>query len=90
MAYGTDGPLAALGLIAMEDPKGVQPVYAPAPLVREAVLKRYPAIATILAPIFKSLDGPTLQMLNARIQLDGEDARKTAGDYLRSKGLLPK
>ena len=90
MAYGTDGPLAALGLIAMEDPKGVQPVYAPAPLVREAVLKRYPAIATILAPIFKSLDGPTLQMLNARIQLDGEDAQKTAGDYLRSKGLLPK
>ncbi len=90
MAYGTDGPLAALGLVAMEDPKGVQPVYAPAPLVREEVLKRYPAIATILAPVFKSLDGPTLQMLNARIQLDGEDARKTAGDYLRSKGLLPK
>lgn len=90
MAYGTDGPLAALGLVAMEDPKGVQPVYAPAPLVREEVLKRYPAIATILAPIFKSLDGPTLQTLNARIQLDGEDARKTAGDYLRSKGLLPK
>lgn len=90
MAYGTDGPLAALGMVAMEDPKGVQPVYAPAPLVREEVLKRYPAIATILAPIFKSLDGPTLQMLNARIQLDGEDARKTAGDYLRSKSLLPK
>ena len=90
MAYGTDGPLAALGMVVMEDPKGVQPVYAPAPTVREDVLKRYPAIATILAPIFKSLDGPTLQMLNARIQLDGEDARKTAGDYLRSKGLLPK
>jgi osmoprotectant transport system substrate-binding protein len=90
MAYGTDGPISALGLVAMEDPKGVQPVYAPAPIVREEVLKRYPAIATILAPIFKTLDGPTLQMLNARIQLDGADARKTAGDYLRSKGLLPK
>lgn len=90
MAYGTDGPIAALGLVAMEDPKGVQPVYAPAPLVREEVLKQHPNIATILAPIFKSLDGPTLQMLNARIQLDGADARKTAGDYLRSKGLLPK
>ena len=73
MAYGTDGPLAALGLLAMEDPKGVQPVYAPAPLVREEVLKRHPAIATILAPIFKSLDRPTLQMLNARIQLEGQD-----------------
>ena len=84
MAYGTDGPLAALGLLVMEDPKGVQPVYAPAPLVREEVLKRHPAIATILAPIFKSLDTPTLQMLNARIQLEGQDPR----NYLQSKGFL--
>jgi osmoprotectant transport system substrate-binding protein len=88
MAYGTDGPLAALGLLVMEDPKGVQPVYAPAPLVREEVLKRHPAIATILAPIFKSLDTPTLQMLNARIQLEGQDPRKVASGYLQSKGFL--
>jgi osmoprotectant transport system substrate-binding protein len=88
MAYGTDGPLAALGLLAMEDPKGVQPVYAPAPLVREEVLKRHPAIATILAPIFKSLDRSTLQMLNARIQLEGQDPRKVASGYLQSKGFL--
>ena len=88
MAYGTDGPLAALGLVVMEDPKGVQPVYAPAPLVREEVLKRHPAIATILAPIFKSLDTPTLQMLNARIQLEGQDPRKVASGYLQSKGFL--
>jgi osmoprotectant transport system substrate-binding protein len=87
MAYGTDGPVSALGLVVMEDPKGVQPVYAPAPLVREEVLKRTPAIATVLAPIFKSLDGPTLQMLNARIQIEGLDARKVAADYLRSKGF---
>ena len=88
MAYGTDGPLAALGLLVMEDPKGVQPVYAPSPLVREEVLKRHPAIATILAPIFKSLDRPTLQMLNARIQLEGQDPRKVASEYLQSKGFL--
>ena len=88
MAYGTDGSLAALGLLVMEDPKGVQPVYAPSPLVREEVLKRHPAIATILAPIFKSLDRPTLQMLNARIQLEGQDPRKVASDYLQSKGFL--
>ena len=88
MAYGTDGPLAALGLLAIEDPKGVQPVYAPAPLVREEVLKRHPAIANILAPIFKSLDRPTLQMLNARIQLEGQDPRKVASGYLQSKGFL--
>ena len=88
MAYGTDGPLAALGLVVMQDTKGVQPVYAPAPVVREEVLKRYPAIATILEPIFKSLDTPTLQGLNAKIQLEGQDAKKVASDYLRSKAFL--
>ena len=34
MAYGTDGALAALGLVVMSDPKGAQIVYEPAPVVR--------------------------------------------------------
>lgn len=39
MAYGTDGPVAALGLQTLSDPQGVQPIYAPAPVVRESVLR---------------------------------------------------
>ena len=88
MAYGTDGALVALGLVILEDTKGVQPVYAPAPIVREDALKKNPKIAEALAPVFKLLDRPTLQMLNAKIQLEGQDARKVAGDFLKSKGLL--
>jgi osmoprotectant transport system substrate-binding protein len=49
MAYGTDGPVAALGLQTLSDPKGVQPIYAPTPVVREAVLKAYPQIADWLS-----------------------------------------
>jgi osmoprotectant transport system substrate-binding protein len=88
MAYGTDGPVAALGLVIMEDTKGVQPIYAPAPIVRSEVLTKNPSIQTILAPVFKTLDGPTLQALNAKIQIEGQDAKKVASDYLKSKGLL--
>ena len=88
MAYGTDGAVAALGLVILDDPKGVQPVYAPAPIVREEALKKNPRIAAVLAPVFKLLDRPTLQLLNARIQLEGQDAKKVAGDFLKSKGLL--
>jgi osmoprotectant transport system substrate-binding protein len=88
MAYGTDGALAALGLVILEDTKNVQPVYAPAPIVREEVLKANPKIADALAPVFKLLDRPTLQALNAKIQLDGQDAKKVASDFLKSKGLL--
>ncbi|MEA1607659.1 glycine betaine ABC transporter substrate-binding protein OsmF [Pseudomonas spirodelae] len=88
MAYGTDGAVAALGLVILDDPKGVQPIYAPAPIVREDALKQHPQIADALAPVFELLDGPTLQSLNAKIQLEGQDAKKVAADFLKSKGLL--
>ncbi len=88
MAYGTDGPLAALGLAILADPLAVQPVYAPAPVVRAEVLARYPKIRALLAPVFRTLDTTTLQTLNARIGLEGQDARQVAADYLRAKGLV--
>jgi len=88
MAYGTDGQLAALGLVILEDTRGVQPVYEPAPIVRKEVLDRHPEIASILEPVFKSLDLMTLQTLNARIQVEGLDAKQVAESYLKEKGFL--
>ena len=88
MAYGTDGPVAALGLVTLSDPKGVQPIYAPAPVVCEAVLKEYPQLENWLKPVFESLDEKTLQQLNARIAVEGVDAKKVAADYLKEKGLV--
>lgn len=88
MAYGTDGPLAALGLVVLEDSRGVQPIYAPAPVIRSEALARQPAIARLLAPVLHSLDGATLQRLNAQISLDGQDAKQVAQAYLRSAGFV--
>ncbi|WP_428945651.1 glycine betaine ABC transporter substrate-binding protein OsmF [Pantoea sp. FN060301] len=88
MAYGTDGPVAALGLKTLSDPKGVQPIYAPVPVIREAVLQAYPDIADWLKPVFASLDAETLQQLNAKIAVEGQDAKKVAADYLQQKNLL--
>ena len=88
MVYGTDGEIVASGLVVMEDDKSDQPVYAPVPIIREAVLKENPRIADILKPAFESLNRETLQSLNARIQVGGEPANAVAQDYLKSKGLL--
>jgi osmoprotectant transport system substrate-binding protein len=89
MAYGTDGALAALGLVALKDDKAAQVVYAPAPVVREAVLQRHPEIAAVLAPAFASLTLETLQKLNAEVAVDGEDAGAVAAAYLKAKHFLP-
>jgi osmoprotectant transport system substrate-binding protein len=89
MAYGTDGALAALDLVALEDDKGAQVVYAPAPVVREAVLQQQPEIAKVLDPVFATLTLETLQKLNAEIAVDGEHAGAVAAAYLKSKHFLP-
>lgn len=88
MVYGTDGAIAALGLVVMSDPKGAQIVYEPAPVIRQAVLDRHPAIAPALARAFATLDLETLQALNARIAVEGRPARDVAQAHLRQKGLL--
>lgn len=89
MAYGTDGALAALGLVALADDKGAQIVYAPAPAVREAVLARHPGIRALLDPVFSTLTLETLQRLNARIAVDGQEAASVAVSYLKSRHFLP-
>jgi len=88
MAYGTDGPVAALGLVILEDTLGVQPVYEPAPLIRAEVLKDYPEIEGILETVFASLNLEILQQLNAAIALEGRDAKEAAREYLETSGLL--
>lgn len=88
MVYGTDGGIAPAGLVVMEDDKGVQPVYQPAPIIRAEVLEANPQIRDVLAPIFEGLDLETLQELNGRIQIGGEPAEAVARDYLSGAGFL--
>ncbi len=88
MAYGTDGSLSAFNLVVLSDPKGVQPVYEPAPIIRGEVYDKYPEIGTILGPVFESLDLVTLQTLNRKIAVEGQNATDVARDYLTGKGFL--
>ena len=88
MVFGTDGGIESADLVVLDDDKNVQPVYAPAPVVRDAVLKANPRIADVLKPVFAGLDLKTLQELNARIQVNGEPAADVARDYLKAKGFV--
>ena len=88
MAYGTDGSLAALDLVVLDDPKGAQAVFQPAPTVRAEVLERYPNLPDILDPVFASLSLQTLQKLNGDIATGGRPAREVAEEYLKAEGFL--
>ncbi len=88
MVYGTDGGIVAANLVVLEDDRHEQPIYAPVPVIREAVLTANPQIAQIVKPLMDSLTRESLQQLNARVQIDGESDQEVAADYLKSKGLI--
>ncbi len=88
MAYGSDGALDALGLVAFEDPRHAEPVYAPAPIIRAETLKAYPQIRPALAPVFAGLDLRTLRGFNEKVAVEGESAEAMARAYMMARGLL--
>ena len=88
MVYETDGGIVAANLQILEDDRHEQPVYAPVPTMREAVLRQYPQVAGIVKPLMESFDRETLQRLNARVQVNGESAESVAEDYLRERGFI--
>jgi osmoprotectant transport system substrate-binding protein len=88
MVYGTDGGIAFSELRVLEDDKHVQPVYQPTPIVREAVLNEYPAIAELLAPVFEKLTLETLQTLNGKVQVEGIPASDVSRSWLEEAGFL--
>lgn len=88
MVYGTDGTIAALDLVVLADPLGVQPIYQPAPTFRAEVIDAFPQIPDILEPAFALLDLEALQRLNAEVALEGQDARDVAEAWLREVDLL--
>lgn len=92
VAYGTDGTIAALDLVVLEDPLGAQPVYQPTPVFRGEILRANPEIVDILNPIFRTFDVATLQEWNTNAALgqEGEEQsiRDVARAYLVENGFI--
>ena len=74
--------------VPLEDTLGAQPIYAPTPVIRGEVLRANPEIAGILNPIFISLDNVTLQTLNSRVEVDGENPTDVAREFLQENGFI--
>ncbi|HEY4252339.1 MAG TPA: glycine betaine ABC transporter substrate-binding protein [Roseomonas sp.] len=82
MVYTTDGAIDALQLVVMTDTRRAQLVFEPAPVVRQPVLERFPAIAPALAPVFAQLSLERLRGLNAQVTVEGRAPRAVAQRFL--------
>lgn len=86
--FATDGRIAALDLTVLEDDKQFFPSYLPALNVRQEVMDANPGIADLFAPIAQALDNETMQGLNAKVDVDGEEPADVARTFLEEQGMI--
>ncbi|GGF42511.1 glycine/betaine ABC transporter substrate-binding protein [Aliidongia dinghuensis] len=86
--FATDWQIAQQKLVTLEDDKHLFPPYFVAPVIRQDVLAQNPKIADILNKASALLDNKTMQVLNAKVEQDHEEAADVAHDFLKEKGVI--
>lgn len=88
VCFTTDAALSKGDIVAVEDDIQFWPPYNLTPVVRADALGRSPEIADALNAVSAALDTPTMQSLNARVDIDQGEYREVAAAFLREKGLV--
>jgi len=84
----TDGRIAALDLVQLEDDRHYFPPYEAVFLTRMDALTRVPALAEVLQKLARAI--PTEEMRRLNYQVDGEkrDKKNVVREWLKAKGLV--
>ena len=81
----TDGQIAALDLVALADDRGYFPPYQAAPVARETVLQRYPAVGAALAELAGKISDAEMRRLNALADVEHKDIAEIARAWLAER-----
>jgi osmoprotectant transport system substrate-binding protein len=84
----TDGSLDDLGLVILEDDKGIQPAQNLIPAVRTEFLDENPDVAEVLNELSATLTTEQLGEMNAAVDINREKPEDVAASYLEEQGLI--
>ncbi len=84
----TDGQIAALDLVALEDDRRYFPAYQAVPVIRWPVLRAHPAIGRALEELAGTIADSTMRRLNALVDVEHRDIAAVAREFLA--GLPPR
>lgn len=87
-AFATDGQIKQYNLKVLKDDKNFFPPYYAAPIIRKEVLEKYPELEQILNSLEGLIDDETMMEMNYKIDVENQDIKKVAEDFLREKGLI--
>lgn len=86
--FTTDGRIKAMDLDVLQDNKHFFPNYNAAPVIHTATFEKYPEIAGLLDPVSRKLTTGVAQVLNAKVDVDGEDPHEVAKEWLVAEGFI--
>ncbi len=81
-AFATDGRIAELDLVVLEDDRDFFPPYDAAPVVRGELLDRHPEVRAALAVLAGTIDDAEMRRLNAMVDVDGREPAAVAAAWL--------
>jgi len=88
LAFTTDARVKAYGLVLLEDDKSAFPVYNPAPLFREEIIKAYPELSEQMKKLSSLLDNETIMGLNEEVDIGKKSVDEVAENFLKENGLI--
>jgi osmoprotectant transport system substrate-binding protein len=83
----TDGPIRALGFVALEDDRHYFPPYQAVPLVREDSLRRHPGIQVAMDRLAGKVSADEVRGMNYAVDSQHSDVGEVVLKFRRSKGL---
>jgi osmoprotectant transport system substrate-binding protein len=86
-ANSTDGPIEALGLVALADDKHYFPPYQATPLVRAEALKRWPQMQVALDALAGRVTAEDMRAMNEAVDGQHRDPAEVVREFRTRKGL---
>jgi osmoprotectant transport system substrate-binding protein len=83
----TDGPIRALGLVALEDDKHYFPPYEAVPLFREDSLRRHPGIQVAMGRLAGKVSADEVRGMNYAVDSEHRDVGDVIREFRKGKGL---
>jgi osmoprotectant transport system substrate-binding protein len=83
----TDGLIAALDLVVLEDDKHYFPPYDAVPIVRRATLERHPEVAAALQKLSGRITADDMRRMNYAVDGEKKDAAAVVKDFLARKSF---
>ncbi|MDP4170921.1 MAG: glycine betaine ABC transporter substrate-binding protein [Bacillota bacterium] len=87
-AYTTDGRIPRYHLGVLKDDKKFFPPYYAVPVIRKETLKKFPKLEKVLNELENKISVKDMAEMNARVDIDKQDPKQVAVDFLKKKGLI--